>query len=64
VEAQLDDFDMTQLVNVWWALGKLSINPGRQVNRRFFDRIAGVLVDLTPQVPPCRASLMDVHQRF
>ena len=46
VEAQLDDFDMLQLKLVWWALGRLSVRPKRNVLELFFGRITGLLVDL------------------
>lgn len=50
VEAYVDDFDACQLVNVMWSFGKLNINPGTQLIHRICDRLALLLVDLTPQV--------------
>ena len=50
VEAYVDDFDALQLVNVMWSFGKLNINPGTNLAHRICDRLALLLVDLSPQV--------------
>lgn len=50
VEAQMDDFDGVQLVNVMWSFGKLEVNPGAAVVHRICERLAVMLVDLSPQV--------------
>lgn len=52
VEAYVDDFDALQLVNIMWSFGKLNINPGAPLVHRICDRLALLLVDLTPQVLP------------
>lgn len=56
VEAQMDDFDGVQLVTVMWSFGKLQVNPGAAVVHRICDRLAVMLVDLSPQVRRCHQS--------
>lgn len=46
----MDDFDALQLVNIMWSFGKLNINPGTELVHRICDRLALLLVDLSPQV--------------
>ena len=50
VEAYVDDFDALQLVNIMWSFGKLNVNPGTNLVHRICDRLALLLVDLSPQV--------------